>query len=168
MEYLDQLDFSDCTVFEYGVGNSTIFWAKRSLRVMAVEDDPQWMARVSPGLAESAYISLAVDKPAYIDAISMSGDAFDVIVVDGSHRLECAQAAIQRLRTGGMIILDDSDEHVAASALLRHANLLEVDFPGFGPISAYTKTTSLFFHREFRPKPREGTLPLHSLGHQSR
>ena len=37
IEYIKQLDFSDKTVFEYGSGNSTLFWAQRCKKLVSVE-----------------------------------------------------------------------------------------------------------------------------------
>ena len=34
--YLEQLDFSQKRVFEYGCGSSTAYWAKRALRTISV------------------------------------------------------------------------------------------------------------------------------------
>jgi hypothetical protein len=50
IEFLRQLDFGDRVVFEYGAGNSTLFWADIARRVVSVEDDPAWHARIAPRL----------------------------------------------------------------------------------------------------------------------
>src|SRR3954463_2256551 len=42
IEYLKQLDFSTKNVFEFGAGQSTLFWAGRARRVVSVEDDAAW------------------------------------------------------------------------------------------------------------------------------
>src|SRR5688572_10403591 len=39
IEFIRQLDFSQSTVFEYGSGNSTMFWAASAARVISVEED---------------------------------------------------------------------------------------------------------------------------------
>ena len=39
IEYLKQLDFSEKSIFEYGSGNSTIFWSKVAKSVISVEND---------------------------------------------------------------------------------------------------------------------------------
>jgi len=35
IEYIRQLDFSDKSIFEYGSGNSTVFWSRIAARVVA-------------------------------------------------------------------------------------------------------------------------------------
>src|SRR5216117_3805614 len=58
IEFLRQLDFSDRTVFEYGSGMSTMFWAKKAKHVVSVEDDEQWcetLRNLLPSNAELIY-----------------------------------------------------------------------------------------------------------------
>src|SRR5262249_39630854 len=46
VEYLKQLDLRDKQVFEYGCGQSTLFFAQRAARVVSVEHDPEWFQTV--------------------------------------------------------------------------------------------------------------------------
>ena len=48
VEYLEQLDFSGRKVFEYGSGNSTLWWAERVREVISCEHDPVWHAALLP------------------------------------------------------------------------------------------------------------------------
>ena len=81
----------------------------------------------------------------------------------GSHTASnCARNAVQHLKPGGMIVLDNSDWLPMSAQLLRDAGLLEVDMAGFVPLVAHTQTTSLF-HRSFsfstvgrQPQPPPG------------
>jgi len=41
-EYLTQIDFSHKSVFEWGAGNSSLFWAQRAKEVISVESDKDW------------------------------------------------------------------------------------------------------------------------------
>jgi hypothetical protein len=168
LEYLDGLDLSALSVFEYGSGNSTAYWSRRARTVTAVEHDPEWAHRVQPLLSDNACIKLVTSDADYPSTIVDCCAKFDVIVIDGSSRLECANAALPQLRPGGVIILDDADDHRDAAAALRRGGLIEVDFAGFSPINTYTKTTSFFLHRDFQPRPRGDDLPLHSLCHPGR
>ena len=42
IEYLAQFDYSDKKIFEYGCGNSSLFWAARAESVTSIEDNPEW------------------------------------------------------------------------------------------------------------------------------
>ena len=50
------------------------------------------------------------------------------------------------------------------TALLRAADLIQVDFHDFRPMRWYRCATSLFLHKDFRPRPRYGRLPLPLIG----
>jgi hypothetical protein len=149
IEYLRQFDFSACSVFEYGAGNSTRFWAARAGRVCAVENDPQWHGELSARLP-GVHLYHCAERDEYVNCIAREGGSFDLIVIDGRWRRRCAFLAPEHLRAGGMILLDNADRHPDAAQVLRAAGLLQVDFSGFGPINAYTWTTSIFVRADIR------------------
>jgi predicted O-methyltransferase YrrM len=160
IEYLAQLDHADSSVFEFGSGNSTLFWGQRARNVVSVENDPDWSREVAGRIGRSPIeLRLVEDLDDYAATIADADDAFDVIVVDGRRRYSCAREAISRLRPGGLIVLDNSDWYPNTTAMLRAAGLIQVDMSGFGPINAYTWTTSLFLDRAFRPRPLADRLP---------
>ena len=163
IEYIKQLDFSEKEVFEYGSGNSTVFWSKLAKRVVSIESDRTWYETVREKVESNVEVKLIEDDDSYIQEIS-NHNSFDVIVVDGIHRLECAKTAIDKLKSGGMIILDNSDWHVKTAKLLRSNDLIEVDMTGLGPINAYTWTTSFFLRRDFNLQPKGSEQPTHGVG----
>lgn len=168
IEYLKQLDFSDRTVFEYGSGQSTRFWAAAASRVVSVEDDERWYERLASSLPANCELILETDLAEYPKVIHRYPDGFHVIVVDGAARghtrLKCSHAALERLRPGGLVILDNSDWLPESARALRESGLLQVDMTGFAPITGHTQTTTLFFHREFVPRPKHGRLPMPGPG----
>jgi hypothetical protein len=168
LEYLKQLDFSDKTVFEYGCGHSTLFWAARAARVVSVEHNPDWYSLVRAKLPGNCTLVHEPQSDDYAAAIARFDQQFDVIVVDGlvtgRTRLKCARAALPWLRDGGMIILDNSDWLPESARVLRAAGLIEVDMTGFAPINDYTCTTSFFLHRDFAFAPRQERQPVPGIG----
>jgi hypothetical protein len=168
IEYLKQLDFSEARVFEYGSGNSTLFWAAAARQVVSVEDDPGWYQKIRQALPSNCELTLETDLTRYVEAIHVAGGEFDVIVVDGAARggtrRRCALAALGHLRRGGMIILDNSDWLPESTKLLRDADLIQIDMTGFIPIGGQTQTTSLFLHREFKVAPRGARQPMPGPG----
>ena len=42
IEYFNQLDVSGLNIFEYGSGNSSLYWAHKGANVWSVEHDPVW------------------------------------------------------------------------------------------------------------------------------
>lgn len=164
IEYVQQLDFSQKTVFEYGSGNSTLFWAKRSKHVVAIEDDPVWYEQIKPKLPANVTYILVDNKEAYIQAIHQFPNLFDVIIVDGSHRYDCILSARPRLSNTGFIILDNSDWFVEATAFLRGSDLIEIDMAGFNPINGYATTTSIFLTRQVELIPSGDKQPQTAIG----
>ena len=77
---------------------------------------------------------------------------------------------MKALAAGGIVILDDSDrintslEYAGAVKNLRDADLLQVDFYGFCPMNNYTKTTSIFFSRDFNFDSLYKVQPINGWG----
>jgi len=165
VEYLDGLDFSECAVFEFGSANSTLYWANRAKSVIAIEHDPAWANHLQPLLPSNATVRQVDCLDFYASAVTVTDRRYDIIIIDGAVRHDCAQTAIGKLNPGGFIILDDADDHPNAAETLRAADLIEVDFAGFSPIVSYTKTTSFFLHPGFRPVARFQHMPHHSTCH---
>lgn len=163
IEYIKQLDFSHTEVFEYGSGNSTIFWSKLAKKIISIEHNRQWYETISPKLDSNVELKLIEDEGSYIRAIEAYGN-FDVVIIDGAYRQECAEVALKKLKPGGIILLDNADWYVETAKLLRDSNLIQVDMTGLGPINAYAWTTSLFLHREFSFKPKGINQPEHGVG----
>jgi hypothetical protein len=163
-EFLTQLDFADKTIFEYGCGNSTLFWSRRARRVVSVEHEREWCDHVKRTLPDNCELIFANEPVDYISAVQKFDEMYDVIVVDGQSRLSCAREAIARLRAGGFVILDNSDWFPASSEILRAAGLIEIDFYGVAPINDYTSTTSVYLDRRFALKPRHDRQPLPGIG----
>jgi SAM-dependent methyltransferase len=97
-------------VLEFGSGMSTLWYAGKAGHVVSIEDDEAWYAKVSARLSAAgnidyrfapdpaSYVGLAPDKP------------YDLIMIDGSWREDCARFAVRHLKPGGVIYLDNSDK----------------------------------------------------------
>ena len=171
IEYLSQLDFSDKHIFEYGVGYSSLFWAERALSVTSIEDNKTWYLKWQKEFTlDNLKLKQRDEGKAYYDAIFEDNCQYDVIIIDGKCRAECATNAVKFLKNGGFIILDDSDrvntsiEYKSAIETLRQHNLIQIDFFGFCPMNNYTKTTSLFLTRDFTPKSHCDMQPNNGIG----
>lgn len=171
IEYLMQLDYTNKTIFEYGCGYSSAFWAERAAKVTSVEDKNEWFERWT---GEFCYANLEMrqrdEGEGYENAVFEDGLSYDVIAIDGKRREKCAEAAVKALAPGGFVILDDSDrintgeEYRRAVATLKAAGLIQVDFYGFCPMNCYSKTTSLFLSRDFNFKSEHPYQPAAGWG----
>jgi len=165
IEYLCQLDYKDKSIFEYGAGQSSIFWRKRARSVVSVENNAEWYEKVKTDAVDNQQIILREQQKSFIDSIFEYEHGFDVIIVDGAeNRYECAVNAVKKLNSGGFIILDNSDWHFQAAEFLRGNDLIQIDMSGFKPTNHHTSTTSLFMHREFDFKPAGSRQPLKPVG----
>jgi hypothetical protein len=168
IDYLEQLDLGDARVLEFGSGNSTRYWAARSAKLVSIEDNPAWYDKVRPQLPPGVDYLLVSGAEGYVGAGTRYPDLFDVIAIDGNYRLECARAAPALLRPGGFIILDNSDWHERSAAALLASGLLHVSMAGFGPILPHVWTTSFYFSRDARLRPRHERHPRHAVGSHRR
>lgn len=159
IEYLNQLDFSDKEIYEYGSGNSSLFWAKRAKYVTSVENDQNWYFLIKKSQEKNQEIVLIENVEEYVTSILKKNQKYDLVIIDGEVRFACAQMAVQCLKKGGLIILDNSDWYPDTSKFLRESGLIQVDFTGMGPINYYTWTTSLFLNRDILIKARSELQP---------
>ncbi len=150
----------DMTVAEYGSGGSTIFFARRVRSVFSIEDNPQWHELVSRRLAEQGLKNVTLklcpfdfknptgfEESAYLNALPQ--EPLDGIVVDGSEewtqvRPICFARAEKRIKTGGLIIVDDSWRYPVLRET-HHAQRCQV-FQSVGPCRPGVTSTDIFFY----------------------
>lgn len=165
IEYLRQLDLSECRVFEWGSGFSTMFFQERCRFLASVEDDPIWFERVRTSLQPSTDYHLKPLANDYVSLIDSYADAFDIIIIDGSSRVECARKALSCVADTGLVILDNSNWHLEASRILREeGDMIEIDFFGPGPINEISWTTSFYLRRTYCLRCREVHQPMVGRG----
>ncbi len=164
IEYLLQLDFSRCDVFEFGAGSSTLFWSKRSRSVTAVETDERWHRELGPKLGKRSELLLVPQDVAH-RAIERVKGSFDIIIIDGGfNRYESARSAIPRLKKKGMMIVDNAEWYPRTCELLRSKGLIQVDFVGLRPSQYRCGITSAFLSRSCDFQPLGGRQPSFGIG----
>jgi hypothetical protein len=166
IDFLVQLDLSDKKVFEWGSGQSTLFWAPRVAKIVSVETEPEWYQYVSQSAPSNCQVILSKREPqSYAEIIEQYSEGFDIILIDGpgDFRPACSRTAIEQLKRGGIIILDNSDQSLNSARILRDSGLIQVDFTGFAPGQGYATTTSMFFDREYSFQPLEDFQPHRSV-----
>lgn len=135
-------------VFEYGCGNSTLWWAARVERVASVEHDEIWYDRVKselPGNVELVKRTLGGGD--YCRQATKFGCSFDVIVIDGRERNKCAVACLEVLADDGVIVWDNTDrpDYETGMAFLEQRGFRRIDLRGLGPGSDLVTCTSVFY-----------------------
>jgi hypothetical protein len=162
IEYLDQLDLSNCNIFEWGLGNSSLFFAERAKKVFSIEHNLQWFDIIQHKKLANNNIFIEEDNTKYVNRISVFDIKFDIIIIDGKEREACADICYLYLTQDGLIILDNSDRNPDIAEKFRKLDFLQIDMHGFGPVNNYTWTTSFFFKRtaRFKPKENQPTIPI--------
>jgi hypothetical protein len=140
------------SVFEYGSGYSTLFYARRVRSVISVEYDQAWYASIGPRLPSNAkllFVPHDVDGD-YCRAIARGGDQFDVVVVDGKDRVNCVKQSMQALSSRGVIVLDDSEraKYAPAISYAQDNGFLTLDFEGIKPTYSTWCRSTLLYRRE--------------------
>ena len=151
-----------------GSGNSSIFWSNKSRDVLSIEHDREWYEKVKLSLNDNQTLLLKENNNENKKSIIKLDKEFDVIIIDGIRRVECAREIEKYLNKksneGYLVILDNSDRYKETSKYLREElDLIEVDFHGFGPINNYTWTTSIFLSRNFKFKAIDNSQPNYSI-----
>jgi hypothetical protein len=101
---------SGTEVLEFGSGMSTLWYARHAGHVVSIEDDRTWYDKVGARLSAVGNIEyrFAPDPDAYV---GLAPDKlYDLIMIDGSWREDCARFAVRHLKPGGIIYLDNSDK----------------------------------------------------------
>lgn len=98
-------------VFEWGCGNSTLFWSQNVREVVSVEHNKSWfekMLSMIPDNVRLEYCELEYGGE-YCQIILNEKEKFDIILVDGRDRVRCMINAVKLLKDDGILILDNSD-----------------------------------------------------------
>ena len=121
IQFLDTYLAKTDSIFEYGSGKSTVWFAKRAGRVISVDDNAYWhdftirkLAEANLSNAECFLIGGGPRMPlapvglSYINKIKeYSNDHFDFILNDGQGRSYISPLAIDYLKPGGIFCWDD-------------------------------------------------------------
>ena len=160
IDFLEEHLTPAMTVFEYGSGGSTMFFARRVASVVSVEDNPEWFNRVKQRITQEKIINVSLNlcpfnfkDPAGFETSdylrALSGERPDVIVVDGSEewtqvRPICFRLAEGVIRPGGIIIVDDSWRY---PSLRENNRAREVErFQSAGPGRPGVTSTDVYFY----------------------
>ena len=155
---LEQFDFSDARVFEWGTGYSSLFWADRCKDVISIDHNEEWLSFTLEKGRENIKV-IKADLDVYASCIKNFSGKFDVIVIDGDTRNRlryyCTIYALEKLAPGGLVVLDNSDWQPNSCQLLRDNGFMQFDYAGLGPINPYAWCTSLFVKEslKFKRKP---------------
>jgi predicted O-methyltransferase YrrM len=172
IRFLERFLTPEMTVLEYGSGGSTIFFARRCKRVIAIEDDPVWLGAVRQRLGAlrltNAEIRLCETGSLYNSSSAefressylrgADGLSPDLVLVDGADEIRAYGREDYEPRRsicfhhvepmmaakGGVIMVDDASLYPG----LRHHNRAKrsQSLTGVGPCRNGVTRTDIFFY----------------------
>ncbi len=152
IEFIRSRITPDMSVFEYGSGGSTTWWANRVSEVVSVEHDRAWFEKVRsvqlPNV-EAFQIDLVYGGD-YSRKVQEYDGRFDIVVIDGRDRVNCLKNCLTALKPSGVVILDNSDrlEYSDGVAFLLANGFKRLEFVGLCPIVSYKTETAIFYRKE--------------------
>lgn len=130
---------------EFGSGRSTLWIAQRIKHLISVEDNVVWAARVQDMLAKDDIENVEykvfptdmagqqISDTAYVKIIdSISSGSLDFCLVDGAYRDYCTLGALDKIRPGGILVIDNVNRYLPSNSLAPFSRTL-ADGPS-GPI----------------------------------
>lgn len=132
IEWMDAHLTKDMNVLEWGAGASTSWLAARCGRLTSIEHNPEYARLVGAALKEAGmdpdrysvtFRPLGVGYHQYVDG------EYDAAIIDGRMRVNCCERAMELLKSGGMLLLDNAErkEYAKARTLLSTWPVIETE-----------------------------------------
>jgi predicted O-methyltransferase YrrM len=124
VKFLKQYLSKDDIFLETGSGNSTIWFSRLVKNVVSIEHHPEWYKLIKERITnrgvqnidyfiESKDYSDNPTNSAYVKRVaSFEDNYFDVILVDGKHRSQIALLALAKIKSQGLIIVDNAERYL--------------------------------------------------------
>lgn len=136
-------------IFEYGSGNSTLWYAQKVNSVASVEHDRSWFEKIKNSMPNNVniYYQELIYNGEYSTFSTKLDKKFDIVIVDGRDRVNCIKNAINSIKEDGVIVLDDSERESYLDGInfLLENNFKKIDFWGISPGLFYKKNTTIFY-----------------------
>lgn len=129
----------ESVVFEWGMGGSTAWIAKRCKLLVSVEHDLLWFGRVWGQCVELNNVRpyLAPEKQRYVNLIG-GYDHLDVVFIDGVWRAACMERAVDKVGLG-VVVVDDTQKEWGQHGFDVFNDWLRIDvYPPPGEIQTTT------------------------------
>jgi cephalosporin hydroxylase/SAM-dependent methyltransferase len=148
IEFLENKINKNFRIFEFGSGNSTLWFAEKAQQVISVESDSNWFTYIHNNKPSNVDLYLIENEIEYSSKILEYPEKyFDIIVIDGINRNKCSESCINRLKEDGLIIFDNTDDrrYDKGITFLASQGFKRIDFYGLTPSYTYKNCTSIFF-----------------------
>lgn len=152
IEFISRRIHPELSVFEYGCGYSTRWWASRVKEVVSCEHDEDWCREVSKRVSSKVklhHIELEYGGR-YSKKVGEFNKRFDIVVIDGRDRVNCAINCIPALKDYGVIIWGNSDraEYQDGQDFLYSKGFKKIEFVGMCPVASNKSETGIFYKQK--------------------
>jgi hypothetical protein len=139
----------DMEIFEYGSGNSALWFAAKVKWVDSIEHDEKWykiMNQKMPNNVNLYHIKLDYGGEYSMVPLTLN-KKYHIIIIDGRDRVNCIKNSIKCLKPEGIIVLDDSErtQYLEGIRFLSNEGFRKIDFWGISPGLFYKKCTTIFY-----------------------
>jgi hypothetical protein len=131
-KWLDKTIDKTMTGIEWGSGRSTLWLSRRVGFLTSIEDNNEWYRYVKANL-DSCKIQNVMyqfvtnewetgpqtpDSYPYVTGPDIKNETLDFAIIDGSYREYCLIRALDFIKPGGLIILDDSNCYLPTDSVV--------------------------------------------------
>ena len=139
----------DFKIFEYGSGNSTLWYAEKVAYVKCVEHDQGWFNennQLYPVNVNSVIRPFKNDET-YANEINADDTKYHIVIIDGVDRNNCVIQCLGKLTDEGIIIYDNTQvpDYKPSIEFLLQSGFKRIDFNGLLPIVSHNNTTTIFY-----------------------
>lgn len=116
---------------EWGSGRSTAWFAARVQHLISAEDNPEWHQIVTEKLKKldlnNTDYYLMTEPASYIDIVNkFQAYSLDFALVDGSYRDDCAIGVVEKIKLGGVIIIDNVNWYLPSESYSPNSRTYEI------------------------------------------
>lgn len=123
-------------IFEFGAGNSTLYFLSRGCLVTSIEHDNLWADQVKGAANLFGYSTQLklhrLDRP-YHEAFKSDSEQVDLVFIDGRDRVRCLEQVIRECGEHTVLVLDNtermSEKYNAYIKLLENYNCIHFEQP---------------------------------------
>jgi len=115
--------------FEWGSGRSTLWFAQRVKHLTSVEHDKRWYEVVLGKLRAADLLNVNLllkeikgyevpEESPYVQVINkFNNNSLEFVLVDGIYRDLCANLVLEKIRPGGIIIVDNVNRFIPCDSI---------------------------------------------------